>query len=233
MRLRLLCLISLAFLAACGERVSSDSDARILMMGDSMLATHRGTGQSVGDGLEDLLGEEVIDRSVPGARMIYVFPLSGSAGMRIAAQYRAHPWDWVVLNGGGNDLLFGCACALCETRLERMISEDGRTGVIPELVAALRAGGASVVYPGYLRSPGRWSLIDGCRDIGDRFERRLARLADHDPGVTHVSLSDLVPEGDRSYHGPDLIHPSPKGSRAIAERIASVIGAETVAVPRP
>ena len=141
MRLRLLCLISLAFLAACGERVSPDSDARILMMGDSMLATHRGTGQSVGDGLEDLLGEEVIDRSEPGARMIYVFPLSGSAGMRIAAQYRVHPWDWVVLNGGGNDLLFGCACALCETRLERMISEDGRTGVIPELVAALRAGG--------------------------------------------------------------------------------------------
>ena len=231
MLLRLLCLTWLALLAACGERVSPDSEARILMMGDSMLATHRGTGQSVGDGLEELLGREVIDRSVPGARMIYVFPITGGAGLRIAAQYRAHPWDWVVLNGGGNDLLFGCACALCETRLERMISEDGSAGVIPELVAELRATGARVVYPGYLRSPGRWSLIDGCRDIGDRFERRLARLAATDPGVSYVSLADLVPEGDRSFHGPDLIHPSPKGSRAIAERIAAVI--EKATAPRP
>lgn len=225
MFLRLLCVAALGLLAACGERVAPDSDARILMMGDSMLATHRGTGQSVGDGLEALLGQPVIDRSVPGARMIYVFPISGSAGLRIPAQYRAHDWDWVVLNGGGNDLLFGCACALCDARLDRMISEDGSSGVIPDLVTKLRAGGARVVYPGYLRSPGRWSLIDGCREIGGRFESRLARLAERDAGVSFVSLADLVPEGDRSFHGPDLIHPSPKGSRAIARRIADAIEA--------
>lgn len=225
MFLRLLCVAALGLLAACGERVAPDSDARILMMGDSMLATHRGTGQSVGDGLEALLGQPVIDRSVPGARMIYVFPISGSAGLRIPAQYRAHDWDWVVLNGGGNDLLFGCACALCDARLDRMISEDGSSGVIPDLVTKLRAGGARVVYPGYLRSPGRWSLIDGCREIGGRFESRLARLAERHAGVSFVSLADLVPEGDRSFHGPDLIHPSPKGSRAIARRIADAIEA--------
>jgi lysophospholipase L1-like esterase len=32
-----------------------------------------------------------------------------------------------------------------------------------------------------------------------------------------------VPYGDSSFHQVDLIHPSPKGSRAIAERLAAAL----------
>ncbi len=40
-----------------------------------------------------------------------------------------------------------------------------------------------------------------------------------------LSIADMVPAGDRSYHGVDMIHPSRKASLEIARRIAKVIGA--------
>jgi acyl-CoA thioesterase I len=40
-----------------------------------------------------------------------------------------------------------------------------------------------------------------------------------------VPMSDLVPDGDPSLHQQDLIHPSPKGSAAIAARLAAAIRA--------
>jgi len=107
--------------------------------------------------------------------------------------------------------------------MERLISVDGQAGSIPELVQQLRSTGAQVIYVGYLRSPGVGSMVDHCRDEGDEFERRLASMAASDGGVYFVSLADLVPHGDRSYHSVDMIHPSVKGSRAIAARIAAVI----------
>ena len=80
----LIALLSLLLLIGCGEVVTSGTkDARILLMGDSMMAANRGSGQSVADGIERQLGEEVIDRSVYAARMIYILPISGAAGLRL------------------------------------------------------------------------------------------------------------------------------------------------------
>lgn len=195
----------------------------ILMIGDSMLASHREKGASVGDALAEILGEPVRNKSVNGAKIIHALPITGAMGMRIEAQIVEGDWDWVVLNGGGNDLLFGCACSACDTRIERMVSADGASGKIPALVSKLRATGAQVVYVGYLRSPGVGSLIEGCREEGDALEARLEKMARRDNGVYFVSLADLVPEGDRSFHSRDRIHPSVKGAAAIAARIASTI----------
>jgi len=36
----------------------------------------------------------------------------------------------------------------------------------------------------------------------------------------------VVPMGARSYHNIDLIHPSAKGSKAIAERLAQAMAAQ-------
>jgi lysophospholipase L1-like esterase len=54
-------------------------------------------------------------------------------------------------------------------------------------------------------------------------DARMARLAALDRGVHFIPMSDVVPEGDRTYHAVDLIHPSPKGSDAIGNRIAELI----------
>lgn len=107
--------------------------------------------------------------------------------------------------------------------MSRMISADGQAGSVPELVRHIRKSGAQVIYVGYLRSPGVGSMIDHCRDEGREFERRLSRMAGSDPGVHFLSLADLVPHGDRSYHAFDMVHPSPKATRIIAQRIASII----------
>ena len=123
---------------------------RILVMGDSLLAWHSAAGKSVADRLEALTGAEVRDMSVGGARMIYNLPVTGALGLSIPRQYRKGDWDWVVINGGGNDLWFGCGCVKCDRKLGKLISADGRRGAIPKLVKRLRDGGARVLWLGYL-----------------------------------------------------------------------------------
>jgi len=228
-KLRLLVLgcLALCVLAACTEEPPEgppETDGlAILTMGDSLLAWNSVEGRSVSHAIEARLGIDVTDRSVIGARMLYALPISGSLGLRIGAQYRNGPWDWVILNGGGNDLWLGCGCGACKAKIERLISEDGREGVVPELVQKLRASGAKVIVPGYLRLPGRASPLKGCRAIGAAYEARLTAMAETDEGVIFVSNADLVPKGDLSYHDIDRIHPSFKGSAAIGARIARII----------
>ncbi|MRU15843.1 SGNH/GDSL hydrolase family protein [Roseovarius sp. A21] len=210
-------------LTGCTETVSRDAPARILAMGDSMLAVHGATGQSVSHAVERSLGEDVIDRSVMGAKYFYALPISGSAGLNIRKQYVDGNWDWVVLNGGGNDIWFGCGCGRCDNRIDRLISKDGKRGTIPGFVSDLRQKGSQVILVGYLRTPGVTSPIEGCRDEGDEMDRRLSRLSKLDRGVHFLSLADVVPHGDRSYHTVDLIHPSAKGSTEIGKRVAEII----------
>ena len=220
---RLAAFAALLTLTACTEPVTRDQQARILLMGDSLMATHSLKGMGVSHAIEQELREPVIDRSVSGARYLYALPVSGSLGLNITKQYRPGDWDWIVLNGGGNDIWMGCGCGPCNGRISRLISKDGKRGRIPGFVSKLRQTGAQVMFVGYLRTPGVRSPIEGCTDDGDEMDRRLARLAALDRGVHFVSLADLVPHGDRSYHGFDLIHPSVKGSRAIGQRIANLI----------
>jgi len=211
------------FLTNCTESVSRDGGSRILTMGDSLLAWHAVSGRSISNSVEDTLGEQVIDRSVIGARVLYALPISGSLGLKIAKQYAPGKWDWVILNGGGNDMWLGCGCIRCDRKINKLISEDGHEGGIPKLVANLRNTGARVVYVGYLRSPGVGSPIEYCKEEGDKLEGRIATMAAQDDGIYFLSLADLVPNGDRSYHSIDMIHPSVKASKVIGERVAEII----------
>ncbi len=194
------------------------TDKQVLFMGDSLLAWHRLKNASVAQVLRRDLGARVVDRSMIGAGMV------SRTGVGIPSQYVAGDWDWVVVNGGGNDLWLGCNCNRCDRRMRAMISPDGRQGTVPEMVDEIRQTGARVLLVGYLRSPGFGSVIEHCRDDGDELERRMQVYAQRTEGVEFLSLKTMVPEGDMSFHGPDRIHPSTKGSTAIARRIAGIIG---------
>lgn len=207
-------------------QIATAGAPRILAMGDSMMAWHMATRKSIANAVSAELNEPVENRAVSGARVIYPLPITGAMGLKIAKQYKPGNWEWIVLNGGGNDLWLGCGCALCDHKIDRMISDDGMHGEIPRMITELVSTGAKVVYVGYLRSPGKGSIIEHCKDEGDELEARIARLADFVDGMYFVSLADMVPYGDRSYHSLDMIHPSVKGSREIGRRVAELIATE-------
>lgn len=190
------------------------------------MAWHRASGRSIADWVARELQEPVINRSVTGARIINILPISGAMGMRISSQLRPRKnerFDWVIVTGGGNDLWLACGCHNCDHRMNRMISDDGRRGDVVSLVRSIRKTGAKVVYLGYLRSPGRNSPIESCKDEGDIFEARLEKLAALDPGVHFFPVKGLVKHGDRSFHGVDMIHPSKKASAIIGKHVAQII----------
>lgn len=204
--------------------MSGAADApRILVIGDSLLASHKVSGRSVGHYLESYLGTTVKDRSILGARMIYNLPVSGAIGLSIPAQYRDETWDVVIVNGGGNDFWMGCACRRCDRKMNKLISTSGTRGAVPKLLARIHKTGARVIYIGYLRSPGITTPIEACKDEGDAFETRIATLAGKVPGIEFLSLQDLVPHGDHSWLALDGVHPSVKASREIARRLAEMI----------
>lgn len=223
MRRAMLGFLCLLGFSGCGDHVQPAAGARILLLGDSMFAANSAADQAVADVIEAALGREVIDRSVPGARYFYPLPISGAAGLNLAEQFRPADWDVIVVNGGGNDLLFGCGCGKCDRVLDRLISADGRQGAIPTFVASLGATGAQVIYAGYLRNPGTATVIKACGPAGNELDRRLAELDKLDPRMTFAPMSGVVPHGDLSFHQADRIHPSPKGSREIGLRIARLI----------
>jgi lysophospholipase L1-like esterase len=202
---------------------AAHAENRVLVLGDSFMTSNGSHKASVPHVLAKLTGAKVRSRAVTGARYHYSLPLSGAMGMNITKQFRQGNWDWIVINGGGNDLWMGCGCTRCANRLERLISSDGMRGSIPGLVSRARQTGAKVIYVGYLRSPGLGSPIESCRPVGDALEARINKLAQVDQGITFVSLADMVPHSDRSYHALDMIHPSPKGSAAAAQRIAQIM----------
>ena len=213
-------------LSGCSASAPSSQNPRILAMGDSLMAWNNISGQSIPDTVAKRLQEPVVDRSVTAARIIYRLPISGSAGLNILKQYKPGDWDWIIVNGGGNDLMFGCGCIACDRKLDKLISKDGRKGAIPGMLAELRQTGAKIIYVGYLRSPGVGSPIEHCRTEGNILEQRITRLAEYDDGIYFLSLRDLVPHGDRSYHALDMVHPSVKASTAIGNRVSEIIRAE-------
>jgi lysophospholipase L1-like esterase len=218
---KFLMLITFALLVSV--QVSAAQEAKILAIGDSLMAWHSGSGRSISDSVGRVLQEPVENRSVSGAKIIHRLPISGAFGLKISEQLQGGDRDWVILTGGGNDLVLGCGCRLCSGRLSKMISINGRTGEIPNLVRRIRQTGARVVYVGYLRSPGVTSIIDRCRGVGDDLEVRLDRLAKLDEGIYFLSLAEMVPYGDRSMHVADMVHPSVKASRLIGARVATLI----------
>ena len=212
-------------LALCmaGSTATAQSGTRILAMGDSFFATNSAQNKAIPNVLAKILREPVRNRAVAGARIIYRLPISGSLGFKIEQQYKPGTWDWIVINGGGNDLMLGCGCNRCDAHMNKMISRDGTKGEIPRLIAKLNKTNARIVSSGYFRTPGTEFPIEGCGDEGQELDARLTRMAQRDKGVWFVSMADVVPHGGRSFHRFDMIHPSPKGSAAAAKRIAKVI----------
>ena len=206
--------LALCLLAACGRTASQD--ARVVVAGDSVMAWNSMTGGSVADVLQERLGEPV-----GGVSLSFAQVAGGVGGLNIPTQLDGVQAEWVVLNGGANDLSRNCDCSDCGPVLDRLISDDGTQGAIPALVADLRGRGAQVVWADYYTSP-RYAGT-ACEAPYQALEERLSRMAGADDGVTLVDMDDVFSPDDLSLFAFDRTHPSQKGSARIASLVASVL----------
>lgn len=200
-------------LGACGRGVPED--ARIVVAGDSVMAWNRLEGGSVADHLSAALAEPVGDLSLPYARVT-----AGRGALNIATQVRGLNAPWVVLNGGANDLGVNCARG---GALESLVSADGQSGAIPEMLRGLTARGSRVIWADYYTSP--QFAGTPCAALYQTMQARLSRMATALPGVTLVDMGRVLPASERALFAGDGIHPAPEGSRRIAALVAEALRA--------
>ncbi|MGB1234462.1 MAG: SGNH/GDSL hydrolase family protein [Planktomarina sp.] len=217
--MRYLILAFALLFSACAPLPGSTPDAKVTIIGDSVLAWHRNTRQSVGNALADELGAPVANFSISASRISQPNPAMQFTRMQIPNQFDDRTPEWVILNGGANDVYFECLCLKCPTVVDQLVATKGG-GEIPELMLELRKTGAQIMYVGYHRSGGLGSAYDRCANELDVIEARVKAFTDGRAGMYFVDMKDIFPPRDTSFYDNDYIHPSPLGSATIAKRLA-------------
>ncbi|MEX3313991.1 SGNH/GDSL hydrolase family protein [Sulfitobacter sp. PS-8MA] len=222
MRKILAALALLTGLAACTD-IAPRGGGDILVLGDSIMAWN---GQNaIPEVIARETGRSVINRAVPGAQFDNGSTIASAVGFDIQAQFPGGRWNWVLVNGGANDLSADCGCGACAASVNALISADGQSGSIPAFLQDLRARtGAQVMWMGYYAGSNRGSFA-GCRDDLVEIERRIARFAARTPGVHFVDSEDVIDRRDRGLFGGDNVHPSARGSARIGAYLAQEITA--------
>lgn len=203
-------------LAACTfVPPAANRDAQIIAVGDSILAWHRGTGRSIPDVVADASGLSVSNVSVAGARF------SDTPG--IVAQYQVADWDWVIMDGGGNDLLPVCGTPNARTVLNALVSENGRAGAMFDFANSVAAQGAQVIVLGYYPISDQGGPFVPCRDVLNELAARQARMAAALPDVYFVDAGRVIGSADGNAYASDLVHPSPRRAALVGQLIASTM----------
>ncbi|WP_375279337.1 SGNH/GDSL hydrolase family protein [Pseudooctadecabacter sp.] len=214
--MKLLSVLALCALSACvviAPRV--DPDAEVLVIGDSILAWHRGKGASIPAVVEDQTQRGVTNQAIAGATFI------GSRG--IPSQFASGDWDIVLMNGGGNDIGDVCGTSGEAAVLNRLISPDGTQGAIPDFVRRVRATGADVIWLGYYPISVEGGPFAPCRVTLDQLKARQQTMARILDGVTFVDTADVIAPDNLALYDGDLVHPSVDGAARIGVQVASVV----------
>lgn len=218
MRCLILCLG--LFVSACVGGAPRSGD--ILVLGDSVMAWNGSRNSDIGSIIGDRLDRNVSVRAVPGAKFTNDSSLASAVGFDIQAQYPGGAWNWVVLNGGANDLAFGdCGCGTCDVEVDALIGPNVSQGEIPSFVNGLRAMGARVLWMGYYTSLG--NSFSGCTDDFMALDSRIKRFADAQPGVYFFDGDEVIDRDNPAHFASDDTHPSRWGSALLGTALADVI----------
>lgn len=189
----------------------------IVVLGDSIMAWNIDSGQSIPDVIEDVLGVAVTNAS-----------FSGAVAAEVPAQYAAAggDHDWVVFDGGGNDLNDECGCGECARVADSIVSTDGTSGVFASFTESLVAADKRVAVVGYYEIPSTADFgFDRCLDDLVEHNDRLRSLADRFDSVIFIDPTQVVKGTDAAAFDEDDVHPSVEGSRLVGEQIAVAIAA--------
>jgi lysophospholipase L1-like esterase len=218
MRTVLLCL--LMGLSNCGL-APRQTGGDVLVIGDSVMAWNRSGAGDIGSVIEAELGREVVNRAALGAQ-IRASGLGTLGGLSIPDQLSGGPWNWVVMNGGANDLGVSCGGIRCDAEIDLLISKDGTTGAIPDLMTKARQQQAKVLWVGYYQAPNSMSF-KGCRPGLVELERRIADFAGTQDGIFFIDSEDVFETTNLGLLAADRTHPSAAGSAVIGRFIAREI----------
>ena len=218
--LRLIGLVlGLGILSACTDAVPRGG-GDIVAIGDSVMAWNGSQNRSIPDALSASLQRQVISRAVPGAQFDNGSGLAGAVGFDVRRQMPGGQWNWVLMNGGANDLSSDCGCGACGPVVDALIGPGADTGAIPAFIARVRAqSGARVMWMGYYAGPGGGSF-QGCRKYLVEMETRIARFAAATPGVEFVDSEDVIDRRDPALFASDNTHPSARASALIGAYLA-------------
>lgn len=214
---RMIVLCSLAVFSGCGlapKQVGGD----ILVIGDSVLAWNHGTAGRV---IASETGRTVVSRATAGAR-VDASAARSALGLSIPGQLSGGPWNWIIMDGGANDLVNACGCAACDDEVDALISADGSSGSIPALISDARATGAQILWMGYYQAPDSMSFAT-CRASLVEMERRIEAYAKARIGIHFVDAETVVDPLEPAMYSSDMTHPSRIGSEIIGSLLAQTI----------
>lgn len=208
-------------LFGCTEPRNNKPQQDILLIGDSVMSWNRSSGGDVGRQLEAKLRRSVTTMATPGARL-RATGISGLGNLSIQNQLFSGTWNWVVINGGANDLGRNCGCTSCAGELELLMSSDGKSGIVPDIVRRAQGYGARVLWIGYYQAP-QSRAFRGCRPALVELERRISNFAEKTPSFFFIDAEDFFDPEQQELYARDLTHPSTLGSALIARQVAEII----------
>lgn len=200
----------LLLLTACDAPPEGDA----LAIGDSYFDWNEGA--DIPDVAGETLGLEVANEAIAGAK------LTGSDDIR--SQYAEDRWQFLLMNGGGNDMRDECDCTACADDLDDLVSADGTGGDLVEFADEVAGAGVPVFYFFYPELPPGTEFAP-CIDVLLTLRDRVALAAADRDGLTLIDGGDVVTPDQGSMYDDDDIHPSEEGSRVLGAHAASVISA--------
>ncbi|MEM1115843.1 MAG: SGNH/GDSL hydrolase family protein [Bacteroidota bacterium] len=202
-----------------GSRLIGEGEPTVLVIGDSVMEWNRPDNASVAHVIAELTGRSVQQSAISGA-------LLSADGGDIRDQYAPGTWEWVVMDGGANDLGEECGCGPCAGVLDELASADGTRGEYPDFVRRVASDGAEVLVMGYYAPPtGAETEFTACADEFQELSQRLQRMASATDNVTFAPAAAVIDPDNGSHYDEDQVHPSVTGSRLIGEMFADLIAA--------
>ncbi|MBX2803652.1 MAG: SGNH/GDSL hydrolase family protein [Myxococcales bacterium] len=217
--------------SGCAPDRGDFDTATVYAVGDSILEWNLRGGDSIPQVAAAELTRGAYNAAVSGARVLGDPPT-------IDEQYETKDWDWVIVNGGGNDLNEDCDCDGCDDVLDDLVTADTGFGDQVDLVERIQADGAQVVILGYYELPSFDDVDeDGpfakCADELATLSQRQQGLASRLDGVWFADGRNAVRSSDDALFDNDQLHPSRAGSQRLGELVASVIGEAGTEFARP
>ncbi|MEM1055233.1 MAG: SGNH/GDSL hydrolase family protein [Bacteroidota bacterium] len=209
--------------------ITIDPGTQVLVIGDSVMEWNREDDAAIADVIAEETGLAVFNAGVSGARLSAEDPDDAEAGFDIRQQYQPGEWEWVVMDGGANDLGDECGCGPCGPTLDEMVSEDGDAGQYPAFARTVTDNGSRLLVMGYYAPPeGGEADFTACAEEFVEFNRRLQSMALATEDVYFASAADVIDPSNPGHYDEDRVHPSVEGSRLIGELLSTVITANSM-----